>query len=119
VSTRPSIRTPQSRANHTIGPSTPAGSFNHVIGSQRQGRRERQAEGLGGLEIDDQLELPRLPYRQIARVSALQDLVDIDRGTLRCVCRIRPIRDRPSHACKAREPCIAETRCRAVISTMR
>ena len=32
-----------------------------------------EAERLGGLEVDDQLELGRLPHRQIGRLLALED----------------------------------------------
>src|ERR1700687_2633604 len=41
-------------------------------------RRDRQPEGLGGLEVDDQLELGRLFDGQIAGLGAFQDLVHVE-----------------------------------------
>ena len=38
-------------------------SLNHFIHPGQQGRGERQPERLGGLHIEDQLELRRLLYR--------------------------------------------------------
>jgi hypothetical protein len=39
--------------------------------------RHRKAERLGGLEVDDHLELGRKLYWEIARVCAAQDAIDI------------------------------------------
>ena len=36
-----------------------------------------EAERLGGLEVDDELKLGRLLDRQIGRLGALQDMVDV------------------------------------------
>jgi hypothetical protein len=41
---------------------------------------DRQAEGLRGLEIDDELVFGRLLYRQVAEFRALEDLVIAGRG---------------------------------------
>jgi hypothetical protein len=38
----------------------PQSLLDHLIGAQQQRLWDRQAEGLGGLEVDDQLELRRL-----------------------------------------------------------
>src|SRR6266852_2793167 len=43
----------------------------------QQRRRDCQAEGLGGLEVDNQLELGRLLDGEIAGLGALEDLVDV------------------------------------------
>ena len=44
------------------------------------GRRNRQADLLGGLQVDHQLELHRLLHGKIGRLSPVQDLVNIASG---------------------------------------
>ena len=46
----------------------------------RTERWDRQPEGLGRPEVDDQLELGRLLDGQLAGLGALEDLVDVGRG---------------------------------------
>src|SRR5262252_9772251 len=46
-----------------------------VIRPPQQGRRDREAERLGGLGVDHQLELRRLLHGQVSGLCALQDLV--------------------------------------------
>ena len=57
-----------------------AKSLNYLIRPQQQRRRNRQAECLGGLEVDDEFEFRRLLDGQITRFGALQDFVDIGRN---------------------------------------
>src|SRR5262249_9081952 len=52
-------------------------SLNNLIRPPQQGRRDRQAEGSGGLEVDDELELRRLLHRQVGGLRALEDPVDV------------------------------------------
>jgi hypothetical protein len=47
-------------------------SFDHSIRSRQHIRRNRQADLLGGFEIDDQLELLRLLDRKIACFAPLR-----------------------------------------------
>ena len=46
-------------------------SFDHLIGRYEQGLRQREAQSLGGLEIDRELELARLFDRNIGDFDAL------------------------------------------------
>src|SRR5215211_6858674 len=57
------------------------GSLDHLVRLEEKARRNREAEGLGSLEVDDQLELHRLLHGEVPRVSPLQDLVHIGSGT--------------------------------------
>src|SRR5262250_2237185 len=54
--------------------------LNHLIRPPEQRRRNRQAEGLGGLEVDDQFELGGLFNRKIGGLRSPEDLVDVDGG---------------------------------------
>src|SRR5262249_10838405 len=49
----------------------------HLICAQQQGLRNHQAEGLGGLEVDDQLETAGLLHGEIGRLRTLEDLVGV------------------------------------------
>jgi hypothetical protein len=52
--------------------------LNNLIGSRQQRFRDIKAEGLGGLEVDDELELGRLHDWQVGRVGAVEDFAGID-----------------------------------------
>src|SRR4051812_11015231 len=53
-------------------------SFDNLVGTQVERRREGDAERLGGLEIDYELELGRLQHWHICGLFALEDAADID-----------------------------------------
>src|SRR5437868_2588701 len=54
-----------------------AASPYHLIGTHQDRFGDRDAERFGGLEVDDQLELGRLLYGEVARLCALEDLVHV------------------------------------------
>jgi hypothetical protein len=53
------------------------GLLDYLVGAGEQGWRYFKAERSGSLEIDNELEPSRLLYRQIGRLSALEDAAGI------------------------------------------
>src|SRR5437016_5773856 len=51
--------------------------LDHLVRLEQDRRGDGEAEGLGGLEVDHQLELYRLLHGEISRFGPLQDLIDI------------------------------------------
>ena len=56
---------------------TPRRSFDDLIRPQHQRRRDREAECLGGLQIDDEVELTGLLDWKITGLCAFDDLVHV------------------------------------------
>ena len=63
-----------------LPPVCPARLLDHLIGQEEQRGGYRQPERLGGLEVDDQLELQRLLHGQLRGLGAFEDLVDVGGG---------------------------------------
>jgi len=59
-----------------------ARSLDHLIRPLQERRRDREAEGPGGLEVDHQLELRRLLDGEVGRLGALENLIDVNRRAL-------------------------------------
>src|SRR6202795_1982260 len=66
-------------------------SLDDLIRPPQHRLREGQAEGPGGLEVDDQLELRRLLDGQVAGLGALENLVHVGRGAPKQISKVRSI----------------------------
>src|SRR5712691_1381830 len=68
----------------------------HLVRQEEECRRESEAERLGGLEVDDQLELGGLLDGEVPRLGAFQDAVHIVRSTAKHLRKARPIGHQPA-----------------------
>src|SRR5712691_8544951 len=71
-------------------------SLDHRIRSPQHRLRDRQAQRLGGLEVDHQLELGWLLDGEVGRLCSLEDFVDVDGGASEQVQKTRSIRHEPA-----------------------
>jgi hypothetical protein len=56
-------------------------SADHLVRLEEERRRDGEAQGLGGLEVDDQLERRGLLHGQVGGRSAFEDFVHVRGGT--------------------------------------
>src|SRR5262249_36230969 len=68
----------------------------HLIRPQQQRRRDGEAEGLSGLEVDDELEFRRLLDGQVGGFGTLENLVNVRRGSPPQICEVRSVRHQPA-----------------------
>ena len=59
--------------------------FDLLVGAQQDRWGYGKAERLGGLEVDEHLELGRKLHREIARLRAAQNAIDIGGGTTKVI----------------------------------
>src|SRR6185503_2614375 len=78
--------------------------FNHTIGAGDERGRHRDAERLGGLHINDQLECVRLVDWQITNFSPLENFDDVSRSQTEQFGKVRAVGDQASELNKL--PCL-------------
>src|SRR5215470_13186557 len=67
--------------------------FDYLVGGREQFIRDRDTKRLCGFQVDDQMILLGLHYRQVGRLIALEDTADIDAGASIAVGQARPVAD--------------------------
>src|SRR5262249_9724877 len=86
------LATTPHRTQEYVGPLKRGGaSLNELVGSQQKRLRDRQAERLRCLEVDDQIELGRLLDRQIGGLGPLEDPINVNRRSSLHLRNIYPI----------------------------
>src|SRR5215831_4860775 len=72
-------------------------SLNDLIGQSKYFRRYCQPQSVGGLEVDEQQEFRRLLDRQVGRLGAFQDLIDMMRSAPEEVVRVSAVTCQPAN----------------------
>src|SRR5215470_13888685 len=90
-------------ATPPLGPCAIARSlFDHLVRAQQNRWGYGKAERRGGLTVHDHLELGRKLHREIARLRAAQDAIDISRGTTKDLYQVGSVGDQAAVSGKAR-----------------
>jgi hypothetical protein len=67
--------------------------LDHLIRLEEERRRDREAESMGGLKVDNQLEFYGLLHREVSWLDTLEDLVHVCGGATPHVETARTVRD--------------------------
>ena len=76
--------------NRAPAPQHNAPLFDHLVGGRQDRGRHREAERLGGLQVDNQFKLDWLLHGQIAWPRAFEDFVDEGRRSVAEVGTVHP-----------------------------
>src|SRR5437899_5108929 len=88
----------------TLSDDTKPGLLDDLIRPPQQRVRDRQAERLGSLEVDDELKLRRLLDGEVARFGALQDLIHEMRSTATHILEIFSVGHEAASVCEPPPP---------------
>src|SRR5262249_943348 len=91
--TRVPVKEPSTASKADICGAANCSLFDHLVGAGEHGRWHREADGLRGLEIDNQFVFGRRLYRHVGWLFALKDPVDVTGRTTILVDEIGSIGD--------------------------
>src|ERR1700730_16759630 len=71
-------------------------SFDHLVGARRERWRHVEAERLGGLEVDYELEFRGLINRQLCWFLTIENAPDVEPGSAISICNVVAIAHQPT-----------------------
>src|SRR5262249_49776412 len=73
--------------------------LDHLVSASQDQRREGYSQCIGGLQVEDQVELGRLLYRQVSRLCALEDSINEIGCPVEHRAKVLTVRHQPAFAC--------------------